>query len=198
MSLDNFDNPDKSGETLVRHDDLTRTLYEELRKLAGARISRLAPGQTLQPTDLVHEAWERLKSRGGPWNSRGHFFGAAAHAMRDVLVDHARHKGAIKRGGDRVRVEFTIDLRDSDATLSSIELLSLHEALDRLREAYPTHIEIVMLRFFAGLEMATIAEHLDISLSTVERRWRFARAWLQAQMEGEPAIDQHHPGAWPR
>lgn len=165
---------------------LTDSLYQELRNLARARLHRLRPGQTLQPTDLVHEAYVRLKKKPHmQWDHRGHFFGAAARAMRDILVEHARRKGALKRGGDRRRVEFeenvTVMLPDGEKTLG--ELLAIHHVLTRLQEQLPEHGELVLLRYFAGMSMKQIAEMRGVSRTTVERQWRFTRAWLQKHLD---------------
>lgn len=168
-------------------DELSRSLYGELRRLAHWRMSRMRPGQTLQPTDLVHEAYVRLvEKQKQPWNSRGHFFRAAARAMRDILVDRIRSKSARKRGGDLVRVapeamDFAVTL-PGDKTLASVELLTLHRALEDLQQELPEHAELVLLRYFAGLTLAEIASMQKSSKTTVERRWRFTRAWLQARM----------------
>ena len=169
-----------------RGSELLVELYDELRKLARARISRLPPGQTLQPTDLVHEAYERLAARKPDgWNGRRHFFGAAAHAMRDIIVDHIRHKVAQKRGGDRVRVELSVTLQTQELPLDADELIGLHQALELLQSAYPEEAEVVMLHCFAGLPLPEVASVTGLSQRTTERRWRFARAWLRAQMGGE-------------
>jgi RNA polymerase sigma factor (TIGR02999 family) len=170
---------------LERGSQLVVELYDELRKLARARISRLPPGQTLQPTDLVHEVYARLVERQpSGWNGRRHFFGAAALAMRDIIVDHIRHKAAHKRGGDQVRVEFNVTLQARDAPLGADELIGLHHALELLQDSYPEEAEVVMLHCFAGLSMNEVAEVMGLPLRTTERRWRFARAWLRTNMDG--------------
>lgn len=157
-----------------------QALYDELRRLARARMYRLAPGQTLQPTEIVHEAYLRLmKGQEQQWNSRGHFFGAAARAMRNVLVEHARQKNSLKRGGDRQRVNLDITLPGHEHSVSAEELLSLHAALQRMQAQFPAHVEIVLLLYFGGMTTRQVAEVMDMSESTVERRWRFARAWLK-------------------
>ncbi len=166
-------------------EQLLPLMYEELVALARSRMSRLPPGDTLQPTALVHEAYLRLVGEEDPgWEGRRHFFGAAARAMRNILVDRARAKGAVKRGGDRRRVG---DLDGLDAALLQTpveDVLALDEALDRLEREDARKAQIVMLRFFAGLASARIAELLGISLPTVERDWRYARAWLLREMAG--------------
>lgn len=161
-------------------DELILTLYTELRKLADSRLRRF-PGQTLQPTELVHEVYVKLNKRGDTcWNSTGHFFGAAARAMRDVLVDHVREKTAVRRGGDMQRVDMTISLIDDDQeTRSSEELLSLNQTLETLRIDHPEHAEIVLLHWFTGLTFKDISEIQGVTTRTIERRWRFARAWMR-------------------
>ncbi|GAB4510525.1 MAG: ECF-type sigma factor [Haliangiales bacterium] len=160
---------------------LLAQLYAELRKLAESRMRRQAAGQTLQPTALVHEAYLRLMGSVEPsWDGRAHFFGAAARAMRDILVEHARRKLAQKRGGDQVRVAQTITLVDGDdsLTLSAEELLALHDALEQMQVEHPEAAEIVLLRYFGGLTMAEIASANGKTTRTIERKWKFARAWL--------------------
>ncbi len=168
-------------------DRLLPLVYEELRKLAAARLTREKPGQTLQATALVHEAYLRLV--GGddskPWNGRGHFFGAAAEAMRRILVEDARRKARIRHGGGLRRV-------DIDAGCSLVEpppdddLLALDEALDRLAALDLKRAELVKLRYFAGLTMPEAAAAMGISVATAERYWAFARTWLFAELNGEP------------
>lgn len=163
---------------------LVSTLYEELRKLAHARLQHLPPGQTLQTTDLVHEAYIRLVADQNDWNGRRHFFGAAAVAMRDILVDRIRHNRAKKRGGDQVRVDLSVTLPDARAPLSDEEALSLYQALERLEKAQPEEAELVLLHCFAGLPLPEVAELMHVPLRTAERRWRTARAFLYMQMSG--------------
>lgn len=166
--------------------DLLPLVYAELRKLAEARMAKTPPGNTLQPTALVHEAFLRLigdQNRG--WNSRGHFFAAAALAMRNILVDQARRKATTKRGGDRKRVaaeeaeemELAIDPPSND-------ILALDEALTRLEESDPRKAQIVMLHHFAGLTMEQTAAAIGVSVPTVEREWRFTRALLHTELRG--------------
>ena len=163
--------------------DLLPLVYHELRKLAASKLSRESPGQTLQPTVLVHEAYLRLVDVDTPteWNSRGHFFGAAAEAMRRILIENARRKQSQKRGGRLQRVEL------EDAPLiaeSSLEdLLALDEALTRLRERWPEKARLVQLRYFAGLTVPEASKAIGISRATGERHWRFARAWLHSQLK---------------
>jgi RNA polymerase sigma factor (TIGR02999 family) len=163
-------------------------VYEDLRKLARARMARVAPGQTLQATALVHDAYLRVTRQGDPgWEGRAHFFGAAAQAMRDILVEQARRKSAVKRGGDRARVAGAEDLPIA-MSVPAEDVLALDEELARLQQRSERQARIVMLRFFTGLEMEEIASMLGISISTVEREWRFARSWLQRRLDaGNPA-----------
>lgn len=169
----------------VPSDDLLPQVYDELRRLAEARMRRLAPGQTLQATALVHEAWLELRDQ-GTWNGRGHFFGAAAQAMRDIVVDRARAKGRQKRGGDRERVAFDADLPVIETGVSGDDLLALDEALTDLQREHPRPAEIVLRRYFAGQSNAEIAADLSTSVRTVERGFRFARAWLAQRLGGTP------------
>ena len=153
-------------------------VYDELRKLARHRLSDLPPGRTLQATALVHEAWLKLVGDADPgWNHRGHFFGAAARAMRDILVDHERRRRSLKRGGDRLRIEVSHELAADDGAPPE-DLLELDAALCRLEQDRPRHHQVVMLRHFAGLTVPETAEALGISPATVDRDWAFARAWL--------------------
>ncbi len=163
--------------------DLLPLVYAELRALASARMRKTPPGQTLQPTALVHEAYLRImRGADAGWDGRGHFFFAAARAMRDILVEQARRKGSLKRGGDRHRA-------DLDPAIAVFEepredVLALNEALDRLEAENPDAARIVMLRYYAGLTGQEAADVLGVSLSHVDRRWRFARAWLRRALEG--------------
>jgi RNA polymerase sigma factor (TIGR02999 family) len=157
-------------------------VYDELRKLAAAKMTHEQPGQTLQATALVHEAYVRLVdgNRAQHWNSRGHFFAAAAEAMRRILVESARSKKRLKRGGECQRVDL-----DSDCLVTSapaLDLLALDEALSRLAEIDSAKAELVKLRFFAGLTMPEAAAVLNISLATAERFWTFAKSWLYAEL----------------
>src|SRR5262245_8155346 len=169
-------------------EQLLPLVYDELRKLAARKLADEAPGQTLQATSLVHEAYLRLV-RGGAaaddWNSRGHFFGAAAEAMRRILVENARHKRAAKRDGALRRV----DLADLDVadTAPPEQLLALDEALSRLAEEDPQKAELVKLRFFVGLSIDAAARALGISPATAKRWWTFARIWLLREVEGDEA-----------
>ena len=158
-------------------------VYDELRALARARMQMIPPGQTLEPTALVHEAYLRVVGRrvDGEWDGRGHFFHAAARAMRDILVEDARRKQTAKRGGGHQRV-YAADLPLPIAAPNE-NLLALDGALTALEQAYPEHAHLVMLRYFTGLTAGEAADVLGTSLSTVERQWRFAKAWLQRETE---------------
>lgn len=163
-------------------------VYKELRNLAAAKLAHEKPGQTLQPTALVHEAYLRLNQGESQqnWGNRRHFFGAAAEAMRRILIENARRKQAVKHGGGRLRVDHgdlaaTLDAAALDLR-SPVDLLDLNDALSRLEDESPQHAQLVKLRFFVGLSMAEIAEVQDISLATAERRWVYARTWLYAAL----------------
>ena len=164
-------------------EELLPLVYEELRKLAAAKMAQEKPGQTLQATALVHEAWLRLVGSDEPraWNGRGHFFGAAAEAMRRILVDRARQKARVRHGGALERVDLehvTIATEDNDDTV-----LAIHEALEKLAHESPQKAEIVKLHYFTGLEYPEIARALGVSLSTVERGWAYARSWLYRELK---------------
>jgi RNA polymerase sigma factor (TIGR02999 family) len=157
--------------------ELLPVVYAELRRLAAALAGRLPPGQTLTPTALVHEAYLRLVGTDDPgWEGRRHFFGAAARAMRDILVEQARRKAALKHGGSAQRVELTEGLAVIEPPAA--DLLAVDEAIQQLQQEKPHLAEIAMLRYFAGLSVEETAAVLDISSSTLAREWRFARAWL--------------------
>jgi RNA polymerase sigma factor (TIGR02999 family) len=167
-------------------DRLLPLVYDELRRLAAARLGQEAPGQTLQPTALVHEAYLRLLGGAEPrWETRGHFFTAAAEAMRRILIDRARSKKRQKRGGGAARLELaTLDLASPPP---DEELLALDEALARLEREDRPKAELVKLRFFAGLSVEQAANALGISRATADRHWAFARAWLYAAIvEADP------------
>lgn len=158
-------------------DRLLPAAYGELRRLAQFRMSKLPPGNTLQPTALIHEAYLRLLgSEGTTWNHRGHFFAAAAHAMRHILVDQARRKAAIRHGGDQRRVP--LDDVDLPFEEPSIDLLALEDALRALEAQDARKARVVELRYFAGLTAEETAKALSVSVPTVERDWRFARVYL--------------------
>jgi RNA polymerase sigma factor (TIGR02999 family) len=162
-------------------EQLLPPLYDELRRLAASKMANEPPGQTLQPTALVHEAWLRLVGAGAEhWNSRGHFFAAAAEAMRRILVENARRKRRRKHGGHLQRV----DLATLDIAINSSDesVLAVDEALDKLAEHEPLRAELIKQRFFAGLPPSEVAKHLGVSESTARRAWRYARAWLQEEL----------------
>src|SRR3954451_21044817 len=166
--------------------ELLPLVYDELRKLAAAHLADEKPGQTLQPTALVHEAYVRLVSPEPDqhWGGRAHFFAAAAEAMRRILLDAARRKGRRKRGGGRGRRD--LDGIDPAAPEDSDDLLALDEALGRLAAADPQAAELVRLRFYAGLPIPEVARILGISPRTADRTWAYARAWLHQAVAGEP------------
>jgi len=157
--------------------ELLPLVYDELRRVAAHKMANEAPGHTLQPTALVHEAWLHLGGdQQASWKNRAHFFGAAAEAMRRILVDRAREKQALKRGGDLKRVD--LDGIELASPMPDDELLVLDEALDRLATVDTRAAEMVKLCFFVGLTQEEAARELGVSLSTAERVWGFARSWL--------------------
>jgi len=163
--------------------DLVPVLYTELRKLARARMAHVPPGNTLQPTALVHQAYLRLVGSGDPgWNSRGHFFAAAAQAMRQILVEQARRKAAHKHGGGRERA----DLEGNEPAIEppSDDVLAVDRALERLQKDDPRQAQIVLLRYFAGLDRDETAAALGISVRTVDREWRTILARLHREIAG--------------
>jgi RNA polymerase sigma factor (TIGR02999 family) len=169
-------------------DELLPLVYAELRKLAAARLTHEPCGQTLQATALVHEAYLRLvgAQEQQHWNSRGHFFAAAAEAMRRILVETARKKRALRRGGDRDRVD--LDLAEPAAARLSEDVLALNDALDKLAQKDARKADLVKLRYFAGLTMEQAAEALGISLPTAHRHWNYARAWLHQEIAGDEDV----------
>jgi RNA polymerase sigma factor (TIGR02999 family) len=163
--------------------ELLPLVYAELRQLARSLLSRQPAGQTLQPTALVHEAYLRVAGKSDPgWDGRRHFFGAAARAMRQILVEQARRKAAVKHGGDRGRSD--VDVEELQIEPPSVDVLALDEALKRLEEKDPRKAQVVMLRYFAGFTMPEVADALGVSAATVEREWRYIRAWLFREIEG--------------
>ncbi len=164
-------------------DELLPELYAELRRLAVALTDKLRPGQTLQPTALVHEAYLRLvKNRDPGWEGRRHFFGAAAQAMREILIEQARRKGSRKRGGGAQRVELSEGLALIEPPAE--DLLALDEAIEQLRSHKPHLAELVLLRYFTGLSVEETADVTGRSVSSVTRDWRYARAWLAGRLGG--------------
>ena len=169
--------------------ELLPLVYDELRRLAAWHLANERPGQTLQATALVHEAYLRLVGKDDPqWQGRRHFFGAAAEAMRRILIENARRKKRLKRGGHLQRVE--LETLDIPSPMPDDDLLALDEALDRLAAVDTRAAELVKLCFFLELTQEQAAKHLGISISTVERTWAFARAWLfrEIQKERQPSV----------
>jgi RNA polymerase sigma factor (TIGR02999 family) len=171
------------GGDLQAAEKLLPLVYEELRRLAAQRLTREVPGQSLQSSDLVHEAYLRLVGEGAQpqWDSHAHFFAAAAEAMRRILVENARRKKRRKHGGGHQRVE--LEAAAFLAKGRSEDLEALDEALTKLAAEDPVKAELVKLRFFAGLTMPEIAQVLKISLATAERHWTYARTWLFAELK---------------
>lgn len=163
-------------------EELLPAVYGELRKLASTRLSRENPGQTLQATALVHEAYLRLVDGASEqqWDSRGHFFAAAAEAMRRILIDRARAKNRPKHGGDRQRLELEFNCPAGNE--SPDRLLAINEAFERLQSEHPHVAELLKLRYFAGVPLKDAAELLGISPATAKRRWAFARAFLYGEL----------------
>ncbi|OWY70873.1 RNA polymerase subunit sigma [cyanobacterium TDX16] len=163
--------------------ELLPLVYAELRKLAQSRMAKTPPGNTLQPTALVHEAYMRMVGSDAPsWNSRGHFFAAAAQAMRQILVEQVRRKASLKRGGEFDRV--SVDPGELAIAEPSEDILALDEALKELEKRDPRKAQLVNLRFFAGLTTEEAAAALGISVPTAERDWRFVKALLHSQLSG--------------
>jgi len=175
-----------SGARALSARELLPLVYEELHRLAQSELARLEPGQTLQATALVHEAWLRVTKNTDPgWDCRAHFYGAASRAMRNILVEQSRRKASLKRGGSWTRAEDRaagIEAPSSDCTPE--ELIALDEALEELEAQNALHAQIVMMRFFIGLTIGEIASSLGLSRRKVERSWRFARSWLQHRIAG--------------
>jgi RNA polymerase sigma-70 factor (ECF subfamily) len=165
-------------------DRLLPVVYRELHRQAERYMRAQSPGHTLQTTALVHEAYMRLAIRDNPeWNGRAHFFGVAAKAMRSILVDHARARGAAKRGGGAHAVTLS-NLEDTDGR--DLDVLDLNDALERLSGLDPRKASLVELRYFAGLSIEKAAESLGVSPATAKREWRLARAWLRRELDREP------------
>ena len=162
------------------HPRLLSVLEGELRRLARRHLRRLRPGHTISTTLLTHDAYLRLVGEAASWRSRRHFFGAASRLMRDLLVSEARRLGRLKRGGGRRRI--VIDPELLAAPAERLDLMDLDRALERLRDDSPLQHEVVMLRYFGGLSIEEVAEVLEVSPSTVDRQWRFARAWLLREL----------------
>ena len=171
---------------IAQHDpraagQLLPLVYEELRKLAASKMAREAPGQTIQPTALVHEAWLRLSGDADQtWDNRAHFFGAAAEAMRRILIENARRKKALRDGAGQVKLD--VQELEIAAPLPDDQLLSIHEALDKFTAVDKDKAELVKLRYFAGMTIPEAAGILGISEATAKRWWTYARAWLYAEV----------------
>ena len=158
-------------------EELLPLLYTELRKLAAAKMARERPGQTLQPTALVHEAWLKLAEAGQSWDDRAHFFAAAAEAMRRILIDCARTRQAARHGAGQERVDVA-EIEIAAPAANDDELLAVHEALDKLAAEDARKAEVVKLRYFAGFSIEETADLLGISTPTAKRDWTYARTWL--------------------
>jgi RNA polymerase sigma factor (TIGR02999 family) len=171
-------------------EQLLPLVYEELRQLAAQKLAQERPGQTLEATALVHEAYLRLVDvkKAQHWNSRGHFFAAAAEAIRRILVENARRKSRRKRGGDRRRRD--MELLEPVIQGPNPDILAVDEALSQLAGEHPENAELVKLRYFAGLTLTEAASALGISTATADRRWRYARAWLARRLR--PSDDSRH------
>jgi RNA polymerase sigma factor (TIGR02999 family) len=174
-------------------EDLLPLVYDDLRRLAAQKMAREAPGHTLTPTSLVHEAYLRVAGEvgGQEWANRKHFFAAAAEAMRRILVENARRKRAAKRGGGQARHD--VDELPIATPETDDNLLAVHEALDRLAAIEPERAEVVKLRFFAGMTIEQAAEVLGISTATADRYWAYARAWLYADISSQPKAGDQGP-----
>jgi RNA polymerase sigma factor (TIGR02999 family) len=170
-------------------EQLLPLVYSELRRLAAVKMANESPGQTLQATALVHEAFLRLVDRDRPqdWNGRGHFFAAAAEAMRRILVERVRHKRSLKAGGGRRRQDL-LDIELAGGG-SSLDLLALNAALEKLEKQDARRAQVIKLRFFTGLTIAETAEVLGVSESTADNDWAYARSWLRVEIEGQISGD---------
>jgi len=170
-------------------EELLPLVYDELRLLAAQKMAQEPPGQTLQATSLVHEAYIRLvEVKDQSWNSRGHFFRAAAEAMRRILVENARRKGRIKHGGGFQRVELDESAQTESDEHIAYELIALDEALDRFSQKDKLKADLVKLRYFAGLTIPQAAQILNISHATAERHWIYTRCWLRAEIDRQRNI----------
>jgi RNA polymerase sigma factor (TIGR02999 family) len=170
--------------------ELLPLVYDELRRLAGDRLRRESPDQTLEPTALVHEAYLRLVGHDDPgWQNRGHFFAAAAEAMRRILIEAARRKHRIRHGGGRARVDLADQLAAAAPLDDRVDLLALDEALAKLAREDSNKAKLVELRFFTGLSVEEAAAVLKISRATADRWWTYARAFLYCEMKGEDAAE---------
>ena len=169
--------------------ELLPLVYEELRKLAASRMAHELPGHTLQPTALVHEAWLQLaRNPHQQWDSRAHFFGAAAEAMRRILIDNARRKKALRHGAGQPRLD--VQELEIAAPAPDEQLLAIDEALNKLAAEYPEKAQLVKLRYFAGFSVEEAAQVLNISEATAKRWWAYTRAWLLYEIQTQAS---HHP-----
>lgn len=157
-------------------EELLPLIYNDLRRHAGVQMARESPGQTLQPTALVHEAWLRMIGDDKVWQNRAHFFGAAAEAMRRILIENARRKSRLKRGGDQLRVDF--ENLELASTTPEEKVLLINDALERLQAQDPERARVVLLKFFGGLTNQEVAESIGVTERTIERHWAYAKAWL--------------------
>jgi RNA polymerase sigma factor (TIGR02999 family) len=174
----------RSAREIQAAAELLPEVYAELRRLAAVLTGQMPPGQTLQPTALVHEAYLKLvRDRDPGWEGRRHFFGAAAQAMREILVDQARRKASLKRGGHGQRIDLTEGLALIEPPAEDVE--ALDEAIRQLQAEEPRLAEIVMLRYYTGLSVEETASVVGLSVSTVVREWRFARAWLAGRLSAD-------------
>jgi len=158
-------------------EEILPLVYNDLRRQAGAQMAREAPGQTLQPTALVHEAWLRMVGGGNQlWQNRAHFYGAAAEAMRRILIENARRKSRLKRGGDQMRLD--IEHVELAETTPEEKILLIDDAVERLQSHDPERARVVVLKFFGGFTNQEVAKSMGVTERTVERHWAFAKAWL--------------------
>lgn len=196
--VERFNVPEEPNQS-TQSDDLMRIVYDELHALASAYLRRERPDHTLQTTALVHEAWLRLRGRGAvTYDGRAHFFRAAALAMRRILLHHAEKRRALKRGGGGRPSRLSESAEPPDAGgQTDMDLLALNEALNRLSQLDQQKVRVVELRYFGGCTIDQTSEALGISTATVEREWRFARAWLRAELD-EPDADADDSPAGPR
>ena len=165
-------------------EELLPLVYAELRRHASVRMAHEAAGQTLQPTALVHEAWLRLFGNGDcRWQNRGHFFGAASLAMRRILIENARRKSRLKRGGDQLRVE--VEQLELAATTPDEKVLLIDDALEKLELQDPEKARVVVLKFFGGLTNQQVAETMAVTERTIERHWAYAKAWLYQSIRAQ-------------
>ena len=172
----------EAGEALASNELLT-IIYDELRRLASRRLDREAPGQTWQTTELVHEAYLRLVGSDQKWEGRGHFFAAAAEAMRRILIERARRKQRDRHGGRHRRVELH-ESAVEDGTRPD-EIVLVNDLFDEFARQHPSEAEVAKLRYFAGFNLSEIAKALDISVTTAHRYWAFARAWFRVALASE-------------